>query len=38
MTLTGRVSSKTGDAVTVITGSNELGNHVTGIVTLSLPA
>ena len=39
MTLTGRVSSKTGDAVTVeITGSNKLGNHVTGIVTLSLPA
>jgi hypothetical protein len=39
MTLTGRVSSKTDDAVTVeITGANRLGNHVTGTVTLSLPA
>jgi hypothetical protein len=39
MTLTGRVASKTGDAVTVeIKGANQLGNHVTGTVTLSLPA
>jgi hypothetical protein len=39
MTLAGRVSSKTDDAVTVeITGANRLGNHVTGTVTLSLPA
>jgi hypothetical protein len=39
MTLTGRVASKTDDAVTVeITGANRLGNHVTGTVTLWLPA
>ncbi len=38
MRLSGRVSSKTADAVTVeITGANRLGNHVTGTVTLSLP-
>ena len=39
MTLTGRVASKTADALTVeIQGANQLGNHVTGTVTLSLPA
>ena len=39
MTLTGRVASKTADALTVeIKGANQLGNHVTGTVTLSLPA
>jgi hypothetical protein len=39
MTLTGRVSAKTGDVVTVeVVGANGLGNHVTGTVTLALPA
>jgi hypothetical protein len=39
MTLTGRVSGKTDDAVTVeIKGANQLGDHVTGTVALSLPA
>ena len=39
MTLTGRVSGKTEGTVTVeIKGANRLGNHVTGTVTLSLPA
>jgi hypothetical protein len=39
MTLTGRVSAKQDGVVTVeITGANALGNHVTGSVTLALPA
>jgi acyl dehydratase len=39
MTLSGRVSAKQDGAITVeITGANGLGNHVTGSVTLALPA
>jgi hypothetical protein len=38
MTLTGRVTDKQADRVTVeIVGANRLGNHVTGSVTLALP-
>jgi acyl dehydratase len=38
MTLTGRVASKQDGVVRVeITGANELGNHVTGSVDLTLP-
>jgi len=39
MTLTGRVTGKAEGALTVeVTGANQLGNHVTGTVTLELPA
>jgi acyl dehydratase len=39
MTLTGRVAAKQDGVVTLeITGANKLGNHVTGTVTLTLPA
>ena len=39
MTLTGRVRAKTDGVVTVeVVGANQLGNHVTGTVTLTLPA
>jgi len=38
MQMTGRVSGKQGSAVTVeVAGRNELGDHVTGSVTLELP-
>jgi hypothetical protein len=38
MTLTGRVAAKQDGTVTLeITGANQLGNHVTGSVTLALP-
>ena len=40
MTVTGRVTGKEADAGTVevsLTGSNSLGDHVTGTVTLTLP-
>jgi len=40
MTVTGRVTGKDADAGTVevsLTGSNSLGDHVTGTVTLTLP-
>ena len=39
MTLTGRVLAKADGVVTVeVVGANRLGNHVTGTVTLALPA
>ena len=39
MTLNGRVLAKTDGVVTVeVVGANRLGNHVTGTVTLALPA
>jgi len=39
MTLTGRVRAKADGVVTVeVVGANRLGNHVTGTVTLALPA
>jgi hypothetical protein len=39
MTLTGRVRAKANGVVTVeVVGANRLGNHVTGTVTLALPA
>jgi hypothetical protein len=39
MTLTGRVCTKADGVVTVeVVGANRLGNHVTGTVTLALPA
>jgi len=39
MTLTGRVRAKTDGVVTIeVVGANRLGNHVTGTVTLALPA
>ena len=39
MTLTGRVAAKTDGLVSIeVVGANRLGNHVTGTVTLALPA
>jgi hypothetical protein len=39
MTLTGRVRATTDGVVTIeVVGANRLGNHVTGTVTLALPA
>ncbi|HEY8154623.1 MAG TPA: MaoC family dehydratase [Myxococcota bacterium] len=39
MTLTGRVAARADGVVTVeVVGANRLGNHVTGTVTLALPA
>ena len=39
MTLNGRIRAKTDGVVTVdVVGANRLGNHVTGTVTLALPA
>ncbi len=39
MTLTGRVRSNADGVVTIeVVGANRLGNHVTGTVTLALPA
>jgi acyl dehydratase len=39
MTLSGTVTSKVGNEIVVaVVGANSLGNHVTGTVTLALPA